>query len=149
MRVNSRQCDDNRYRLSITFPNEIEERLFLQNILNRFAKILPVNCMLTDLDTSYSAYEAYFRRNNYYIFDRLTTVSIFAFDLASTEIQEIISNWGYFSVDAVFALGAIDDEVKKKKLDGTNIFESLPVVITQVLDNSIDITIDRRYLLEQ
>lgn len=149
MRVNSRQCDDNRYRLSITFPNEIEECLFLQNILNRFAKILPVNCMLTDLDTSYSAYESYFRRNNYYIFDRLTTVSIFAFDLTSTEIQEIISNWGYFSVDAIFALGTIDDEVKKKKLDSTNIFESLPVVITQVLDNSIDITIDRRYLLEQ
>lgn len=101
--------------------------------------------MLTDLDTDYSTYEEYFEKNNYYVFDRLTTASIFAFDLTSTEIQEVISNWGYFTIDAMFALGIVDDEVKKKKLDSTNIFKSLPTVITQVLDNSIDITIDQRH----
>lgn len=145
MRVNSIQHNDNKCCISITFPNEIEERMFLQKILNWFEKVLPVNCMLTDLDTSYSTYEEYFRKNNYYVFDRLTTASIFAFDLTSTEIQEVISNWGYFTIDAIFALGIVDDEVKKKKLDSTNIFKSLPAVITQVLDNSIDITIDQRY----
>ena len=145
MRVNSIQHNDNKYCLSITFPNEIEERIFLQKILNWFEKVLPVNCMLTELDSSHSLYEEYFGRNNYYVFDRLTTASIFAFDLTSTEIQEIISNWGYFTIDAIFALGIVDDEVKKKKLDITNIFKSLPAVITQVLDNSIDITIDKCY----
>ena len=145
MRFNSIKHNDNRFYLSITFPNEIEERIFLQKILNRFEKILPVNCMLTDLDTSYSAYEEYFRKNNYYVFDRLTTASIFAFDLTSTEIQEVISNWGYFTIDAIFALGIVDNEVKKNKLDITNILKSLPAVFTQVLDNSIDITIDQRY----
>lgn len=145
MRFNSIKHNDNRFYLSITFPSEIEERIFLQKILNRFEKILPVNCMLTDLDTSYSAYEEYFRKNNYYVFDRLTTASIFAFDLTSTEIQEVISNWGYFTIDAIFALGIVDNEVKKNKLDITNILKSLPAVFTQVLDNSIDITIDQRY----
>ena len=145
MRVNSRQCDDNRYRLSITFPNEIEERIFLQNILNRFEKVLPVNCMITDLDTDYPIYEEYFERNNYYVLDRLTTASIFAFNLTSSEIQEVISNWGYFTIDAMFALGTVNDEVKKKKLDSTNIFKSMPAVITQVPDYSIDITIDQCY----
>ena len=145
MLVNSKQHIDNKWCLSITFSNEIEERIFLQNILNRFEKILPVNCMLTDLDTDYSTYEEYFGRNNYYVFDRLTTASIFAFDLTSNEIQKVISNWGYFTIDAIFALGTVDDEVKKKKLDNTNIFKSLPVVITQVLDYSIEITIEQRY----
>lgn len=145
MRVNSIQHNDNKCRLSITFPNEIEEHVFLQNILNRFEKVLPVNCMITDLDTDYSTYEEYFGRNNYYVFDRLTTASIFAFNLTSSEIQEVISNWGYFTIDAIFALGTVYDEVKKKKLDGTNIFKSLPIVITQILDNSIDITIDQCY----
>ena len=145
MRVNSIQHNDNRYRLSITFPNEIEERIFLQNILNRFEKVLPVNCMITDLDTDYPIYEEYFERNNYYVLDRLTTASIFAFNLTSSEIQEVISNWGYFTIDAMFALGTVNDEVKKKKLDSTNIFKSMPAVITQVPDYSIDITIDRCY----
>lgn len=146
MRVNSiQQHNDNKYCISITFPNEIEERIFLQKILNWFEKVLPVNCILTDLDTSYSTYEDYFGKNNYYVFERSTTASIFAFDLTSTEIQEVISNWGYFTIDAIFALGIVDDEVKKKKFDSTNIFKSMPAVITQVLDNSIDITIDQCY----
>lgn len=34
MRINSIQHDDNNYCLSITFPNEIEEHIFLQDILN-------------------------------------------------------------------------------------------------------------------
>ena len=145
MRVNSMRHDNNQCCLRITFPNESEERIFLQEILNRFEKVLPVNCMLTDLDTNYSLYERYFERNNYYVFDRLTTASIFAFDLTSAEIQAVISNWGYFTVDAVFALGIVDAEVKNKKLDGTKAFKSLPIVIAQVLDCSIDIIMDQRY----
>lgn len=146
MRVNSIQHNDNKCCLSIIFLNETEERIFLQNILNQFEKVLPVNCMLTDLDTSYSTYKEYFRNDNYYyVFDRLTTASIFAFDLTPIAIQEVISNWGYFTIDAMFALGTVDDDVKKKKLDITHIFKTLPVVITQVLDNSIDITIDQCY----
>lgn len=145
MHVNSIKHNDNKYYLSVTFLDEIEERIFLQNILNWFGKILPVNCILTDLDTSCSTYEEYFNRN-YYVFDRLTTSSIFAFDLNSTEVQDVISNWGYFTIEAIFALGTVDDEVKNQKLDSTNIFKSMPIVITQVLDNSIDIIIDQYYL---
>ena len=99
--------------------------------------------MLTDLDTSYSAYEKYFAGHNYYIYDRSTTASIFAFDLAPTEIQKVISNWGYFTIEAMFALGIIENAVKKKKLDSTNAFQCLPITITQVLDSSVDITIDQ------
>ena len=139
LKYNKRCC------LSITFPNEIEERIFLQKILNRFEKILPVNCMLTDLDTSYSAYEEYFGRNNYYVFDRLTTASIFAFDLTSTEIQEVISNWGYFTIYALFAIGPVPNEIKKQKSDCIEILKSLPIVIEQVPDLSIDITMDKYY----
>lgn len=148
MRVNSIQYKGDKYRLSITFSNEIEEHIFLQNTLNWFGKILPVNCMLTDLDTSYSAYEKYFAGHNYYIYDRSTTASIFAFDLTPTEIQKVISNWGYFTIEAMFALGIIENAVKKKELDRTSIFQSLPIVITQVLDNSVDITIDQFYFKE-
>lgn len=104
--------------------------------------------MITDLDTDCPLYEAYFEKNNYYVFDRLTTASIFAFDLTSNEIQDVISNWGYFTIDAVFALGTVDDTVKSKKLDCTDILKSLPIVIAQVLDSSIDITIDQCYYKE-
>ena len=146
--MNSIQHKGDKYRLSIAFFNEIEERIFLQNTLNWFGKILPVNCMLTDLDTSYSFYKEYFVGHNYYVYDRSTTASIFAFDLTPTEIQKVISNWGYFTIDAMFALGTIEDAVKKKELDRTSIFQSLPIVITQVLDNSVDITIDQFYFKE-
>ena len=90
----------------------------------------------------------YFLYNNYYVFDRLTTASIFAFDLTSNEIQDVISNWGYFTIDAVFALGIVDDELKKSNIDCENVFKSLPIVIAQVLDSSIDITIDQCYYKE-
>lgn len=148
MRVNSIQYKRDKYRLSITFSNEIEEHIFLQNTLNWFGKILPVNCMLTDLDTSYSFYEEYFAGRNYYVYDRSTTASIFAFDLTPPEIQEVISNWGYFTIDAMFALGTMEGAVKEKELDRTSIFQSLPIVITQVLDSSVDITIDQFYFKE-
>lgn len=148
MRINSIQHKNNKYCISITFSNEFKERIFLQKILNWFEKVLPVNCMLTDLDTSYSLYKKYFEKNNYYVFERSTTASIFVFDLTSLEIQDVISNWGYFTIDAMFALGIVDDEVKKKIHDCTNIFKSLPIVITQVLDNSIDIAINQRYFKE-
>ena len=145
MRINSMQHNYNKYCLSITFPNEIEEHIFLQDILNRFGNVLPVNCMITDLDTDCPLYEAYFEKNNYYVFDRLTTASIFAFDLTSTEIQDVISNWGYFTIDAVFALGIVDDELKKSNIDCENVFKSLPGVISQVLDYSIDIAVHQYY----
>lgn len=121
------------------------EHIFLQDILNRFGNVLPVNCMITDLDTDCPLYEAYFEKNNYYVFDRLTTASIFAFDLTSNEIQDVISNWGYFTIDAVFALGIVDDELKKSNIDCENVFKSLPVVISQVLDYSIDIAVHQYY----
>ena len=43
----------------------------------------------------------------------------------------------------MFALGIIENAVKKKKLDSTNAFQCLPITITQVLDSSVDITIDQ------
>ena len=67
MRINSIQHNYNKYCLSITFSDEFEEHVFLQNILNRFEKVLPVNCMITDLDTDCPLYEAYFEKNNYYV----------------------------------------------------------------------------------
>lgn len=145
MRINSIQHNYNKYCLSITFSDEFEEHVFLQNILNRFEKVLPVNCMITDFDTDCSLYEPYFERKNYYIFDRVVYSSIFAFDLTSTEIQDVISNWGYFTIDAVFALGTVDDELKKSNIDCENVFKSLPVVISQVLDYSIDIAVHQYY----
>lgn len=145
MQINSVKNEDNKVNLSITFLDEAEERIFLQNILKQLGDRLPVNCLLTDLDTSYSMYEKYFNRGNYYVFDRLTTASIFAFNLNEVEIQDVLSNWGYFTMDALFALGAVDDKVKKQRIDSTDILKSLPVVIVQVLDNSIDIAIEEDY----
>ncbi len=145
MRIHSIRNHDTKSCVRITFSNEDEERAFLQNLLNRFERVLPVNCMITDLDTSYSAYEAYFTSENYYVFDRLTTASIFAFDLTPNEIKNVVSNWGFYTVDAVFGLGSVDDGVKKKKLDITDLLKKLPIVITQVLDNSMDITVEQHY----
>lgn len=143
MRVNSLKYINNKYCLSVTFSDEFEEQKFLLNMLSNLKKLLPVNCMITELDTSYSIYEKYFVRKNFYVFDRLTTASIFAFDLNLEEIQDVVSNWGYITIDAIFALGAVDYKVKKLRLDCINILQSLPIVITQVLDNSIVITAEK------
>lgn len=145
MRVNLISNNTFKRYLSITFIDEIEEHIFLKNILALLGKKLPVHCMITDLDTSYLLYEKYFKREKYYVFDRLTTVSIFAFELDATEIQNVISNWGYYTIDAIFALGVLDNDVKNPKLDSTNILKSMPIVIAQVLDNSIEIAIDQCY----
>lgn len=148
MRVNSIKQKKGRYFVSITFCDENEERNFLQNLIGHFGAFLPVNCMLTDLDTSYSAYEEYFPRENYYVFHCLTSASIFAYELSQTEIQDVISNWGYYTIDALFALGVVGTEVKHHKPDGENEFKSMPIVITQVLDNSLDINLDQYYFEE-
>ncbi len=137
--------EDGKYYVSITFSHETEEHLFLSNILTMFGRTLPVNCMITDLDTSYPHYEAYFERDNYYIFDRVTKASIFAYRLNQAEIERIISNWGYYTIDAMFSLGVCEDEVLIQKPDYTDGLRSMPIVITQVLDNSIEITVDQYY----
>ncbi len=131
--------------MDITFCDESEERDFLQNLIGSFEDVLSVNCMLTDLDTSYSTYEEYFPRGNYYVFDRLTSASIFAFELNHAEGEDVISNWGYYTFDAMFALGTVEPELKKQKLDCVQELKCMPIVITQVLDYSVNIDLDYCY----
>ena len=145
MKINSKVHIDNRYYLSVTFKDEIEEHIFLYNIITYLDKYLPVNCLITDLDTSCLMYEEYFIRDNYYVFDRLTSVSIFAFDLNQAEVKNVICNWCYYTIDAMFALGVIDSKIKYQKLDIMHELELLPVVITQVLDNSLEIDLEYCY----
>ena len=148
LKINSIKQTIDRCYLSITFPDKITECNFLQNIITYFGETLPVNCILTDLDTGYSAYEEYFTRGNYYVFDRLTTASIFAFELNKTEIQDVLANWGYYTIDAMFVLGIVGAELKYQKLDITNELMFMPIVIDQVLDNSLDINLDLYYFEE-
>lgn len=145
MKINSKVKVYNRYYINVTFKNEIEEHTFLYDIITYLKKFLPVNCLITDLDTSCSAYEEYFIRGNYYVFDRVTLLSIFAFDLNQTEIQNVISNWCYYTIDAMFSLGVVDSELKHQKLDKTHELKSMPVVITQVLDYSLEIDLEYCY----
>ena len=56
----------------------------------------------------------------------------------------VLNNQGA-GVIAVFALGIVDDELKKSNIDCENVFKSLPVVISQVLDYSIDIAVHQYY----
>ncbi len=148
MRVNSIKRNEDRSHLSITFCNENEEREFLRNMIEYFGKLLPVNCMLTDLDTSYSAYEQYFPRGNHYVIDHVTSASILAFELNHTEIQDVISNWGYYTFAAIFSLGVIRAELKKQELDYLDELKSMSIVVSQVLDTSLEINIENRFFEE-
>ena len=145
MRINSIKHNGDRYYLSVTFCDDIEERDFLHSVIHCFEKGRSVHCILTDLDTSYSAYEDYFPRGNYYVFDHLTSASIFAFELNHAEIQDVISNWGYYTLAAMFALGTFEEKLKNQHLDCMPNLNSMPVVITQVLDNSLDINLEQCY----
>lgn len=148
MKVNYIKHQESRCSLSITFCDEDEERVFIQKLINIFKEHFPVNCMLTDLDTDYFYYIQYFKRSNYYVFDRSTNVSIFAYELNHTEIQNVISNWGYYTIDALIAFGEFKTELKRKKLDAENELKTMPIVITQVLDFSINIIFHQIYLDE-
>lgn len=148
MRVNSIKRNEDRCYLSITFCNENEEREFLRNMIEYFGKLLPVNCMLTDLDTSYLAYEKYFPRGNHYVIDHVTYASILAFELNHTEIQDVISNWGYYTFAAIFSLGVFRTELKKQELVYLDELKSMPIVVSQVLDTSLEINIENRFFEE-
>ncbi len=136
MRINSIKQDENKIHLSITFYNESEERAFLQKLESKFGSVLPIHCMITDLDTICPMYEEYFPRGNYYVIDHITTLSIFAFQLNHTEVCDVISNWGYYTLDAILALGNLNS-------DRVNELKSLPIVVSQVLDYSLSIEIER------
>lgn len=148
MRVNSIKPNGNRCFLSITFCSEVEERLFLQHLLACFGKNLAVNCMLTDLDTSYSAYKQYFPRDNYFVVEHITSVSIIAFSLDFSEVQSVISNWGYYTFNAIIAFGDFGSELTNQKLDHSHELKSLPIVVSQVLDTSLEIDLEHRYFEE-
>lgn len=149
MRVNSIKKNNKKYKLSVTFCNESEERVVLQDIIFYFENSLSINCMITDLDTSYFVFESYFPRQNYYVFDRITSSTIFAFRLNHDEVFDVISNWGYYTLDAKFSLGSIElPNLDKKHVDYLYKFESMPIVITQVLDSSLHIVFDERYFDE-
>lgn len=148
MRINSIKRNEDRYYSSITFCDENEGREFLQNMIAHFGKLLPVNCVLTDLDTSYFAYKKYFPRGNYYVIDHVTSASIFAFKLNHTEIQDVISNWGYYTYAAIFSLGVFRSELKKQEIDYLNELKSMPIVVSQVVDTSLEINIEHRFFEE-
>ncbi len=145
MRINSKNKDSDRFYLNITFCNESEEREFLRNLIGSFEGTLSINCMLTDLDTVYPMYKEYFPRGNYYVFDRLTSASIFAFELNHLEVEDVISNWGYYTFDAMFALGIFKSELIKRKIDCMHELKCMPIVITQILDYSLHIALDHYY----
>lgn len=145
MRINSVNRDSDRCFLSITFCNESEERNFLKKIIDGFDDTLAVNCIITDLDTIYSMYKTYFPRCNYCVFDHLTYASIYAYELNHGEIEDVISNWGYYTIDAMFLLGESDLKVKKQKDDCLQELKSMPIVITQVLDFSLNIDLEPCY----
>ena len=142
MQINYKKQHDGKCYFNITFIDEVEEQSFIKKILDWFGRLLPINCMLTDLDTDCLLYKDYFEKNKYYVFDRLTTLSIFAFKLNGEEVCNVISNWGYYTINAVFALGAINNETIKQELDISDLLMSMPIVISQILDNSIEIISD-------
>lgn len=117
-------------------------------MIEHFGKFLPVNCALTDLDTGYSAYEKYFPRGNYYVIDNVTNSSILAFELDHAEIKDVISNWGYYTFDAVFSLGLFRTELREQKLDCLDELRSMPIVVSQVLDTSMEINTEHRFFKE-
>lgn len=148
MRINSIRKSDNRCCFSITFNAENDERIFLKNLIQHFEKDLSVNCMLTDLDTSYMVYEKYFNRDNYYVIDHGTSASILAFELNHQEIEDVISNWGYYTFAAVLFLGSFKTEFMNIKPNCIEKLESFPIVIHQVLDTSLDINLTHYYYEE-
>lgn len=140
MRVNTKQRNKDKCYLSLTFENENEERAFLQKLVKYWKEFLPINCMITDLDSGYSLYEQYFPRGNYYIFENVSpSVSIFAFELNNAEVQDVIANWGYYTFDAILSMGSVKPELIDKKKSSVEQLMSMPVVVRQVLDTSLDI----------
>lgn len=130
----------------ITFYNEIEEQTFLKDLIFYFEKVLPINCMLTELDTSYCLYEKYFPRGNYYVFDQLTRSTIFAFQLNCSEVLDVISNWGYYTFDAKLCFGTIEmPDLNNTNYDYSSKLEAMPIVISQILDYSLGISFDDCY----
>lgn len=146
MRISYKKQYEDKYYLNITFIDEVEEQGFLKRILDWFGKSLPINCMITDFDTDYSLYKEYFEKSEYYVLDRITTQSIFAFKLNNEEVGNVISNWGYYTISALFALGEIDNKTINQRLDISDLLMSMPIVISQILDNSIEIISDAYYL---
>ena len=146
MRLNTIERKSDRFFISITFEDEIKEQQWLRTVIDFFKKSgLQVNCEITDLDTICRSYEEFFE-TNYYLYDRLTTISLFAFDLTNQQIYDVVSNWGFYSIDAIFALGSINaDKLKKERMNIEPAFLEMPVIFRQVLDTTVDITIDSVY----
>ena len=145
MRINSINKKDERYFLDITFSNEDEVQDFLKKILVSLKDLLSVNCMITDLDTSYKMYIDYFPRKNYYIVDRITRASIYAYELNDMETGNVVSNWGFYTYDAILAFGKLETDYIEQKSDCMEALKRMPIVINQVLDCSLDISIEKYY----
>lgn len=147
MRLNTIEQKSDRFFISITFEDEIKEQQWLKTVIDFFKESgLQVNCEITDLDTGCHSYEEFFE-TNYYLYDRLTTISLFAFDLTNQQICDVVNNWGFYSIDAIFALGSVNDvnELKKERINLETVFLKMPIVVRQVLDTTVDITIDSTY----
>ena len=145
MRINSTSRKNDKWHISVTFYNENEERIFLKKLIEIFDDVLPVNCVLTDLDTVYPMYKEYFPRNNYFVLDNITYASLCAYKLNWDEIKDVISNWGYYTLDAIFMLGEFKPEYKSQKTNYSKEIECMPVIISQVLDYSLNIDLEQRY----
>ncbi len=146
MRLNTIEQKLDRFFISITFEDEVKEQQWVKTVIGFFKKSgLQVNCEISELDTGCRSYEEFFE-TNYYLYDRLTTISLFAFDLTDQQICDVVSNWGFYSIDAIFALGYVNaDKQKKEQMNLETEFLKMPVVIRQVLDTTVDITIDSTY----
>lgn len=143
MKINSVECDNNRYSISITFNNEHEERKFLIQIVNLFRENFRMNCMILDLDVCYECYKSYFSNEHCYTIDDITRAFIFAYDVTYNEVETVISNWGYYTLDAAIAFGDVD--LAEQNDHSAERLKSMPIYIQQILDYSLFIVIDEQY----
>ncbi len=140
MKLNSIEAKNNKYIISVTFKDENSEQDFLLQIVNLLKGKMQMNCMISELDVSYEYYENYFHKSHCYTIDDITQAHIFAYDVTFDEIELVISNWGFYTLDAAIALGNVDLTIQ----EGHSIeyLKTLPIFIQQVLDCSLLIILD-------
>ena len=134
----------NLYFISITFDDEFCERYFLYNVAKLFGKQYVMSTLIQDLDCMITCYKGYFSTSEYVIWEHNPSHPfISATSLCLSEMESVIDNFGYYTLDAYIYWSKSKIDFEKALSNKSNYFymDYSELSIRQVLDLSLEIQV--------
>ena len=151
MKVNKKSTQDKfNIVVEITFDNEDDEQEYIRLLVHNLMRRHSVGVYIKDLDVDIEKYKEYFSCEYLMMEENTPSPVIIAKNLNEETLDNVINNWGFYTLEAYFFILNKDDiRVEDVIWKRDNLVkETVVLLIRQVLDLSVEIVVNQELYYE-